>query len=306
MINRGFGRMLAALTAAGLLLGSGGAQAALFGHHKPEPGSQLSDSDATNIQRMIEEQRYVDAAQLLNEAVVVGVHDPRLSLLIGKLELARGHAESALVQFKEVETTTTVRAAALEGEGIALSSLGRSEDAMNILKEAVAQDPSAWRAWNALAAEYDNRHDWAQAAEAYDHAMADSNGSAIVLNNRGYSRMLQNRLDDATADFVAALARRPDLAAARSNLRFVLAIKGQYQRATTGGDLDDQAAILNNAGFAAIVRGDYVQAEQLLNGAIAARGQFYDRASANLTLAHNLSQKLKTPTADTPSDHGRN
>jgi Flp pilus assembly protein TadD len=68
-------------------------------------------------------------------------------------------------------------------------------------------------------------------------------------------------------------------------------MKGDYGRAVSSGAGDDKAALLNNAGFAAALRGDYAKAEDLLAQAIEARSAYYDRASANLSLVHNLAQK---------------
>jgi Flp pilus assembly protein TadD len=105
-----------------------------------------------------------------------------------------------------------------------------------------------------------------------------------VLNNRGYSYLLRNRLDEASADFVEALRQRPDLSPARTNLRLAIALKGEYGRATAGAQKDTEAALLNNAGFAALVRGDYAGAEDLLQRAIQRKGEYYDLATANLEL----------------------
>ena len=151
----------------------------------------------------------------------------------------------------------------------------------------------AWRAWNALGAEYDLRQDWAGAAQAYDQAIATSGGAAIVLNNRGYSRLLQHRPDEAAPDFVAALQKKPDLAAARTNLRLALAMKGDYVRATAAGVSDDEATLLNNAGFAAALRGDYAKAKELLDRAMKARSEYYGRASENLDVVRGLSAREK-------------
>jgi Flp pilus assembly protein TadD len=245
--------------AAGLAAPLGGARASLFHEHQPK-AAMLSDAAVAEIRRAIDEQRYLDAGQALDEAVVENIQDPRLHLLIGELSLARGHAESALSEFQAVESAPVAHAEALEGEGIAQAALGRSEDAFKTLQKAVAANPNAWRAWNAMGCLYDERRDWTHSADAYAHALAVPGSGAIVLNNRGYSHLLQNKLDDAETDFVAALTQRPDLAAARTNLRLTLALKGQFDRATAGGGKDDQAALLNNAGFAALVQGDFARA----------------------------------------------
>jgi Flp pilus assembly protein TadD len=267
-----------------------GSSASFLGLGRPRaPTAAVTEAQIAQIQRALDEERYVDAGRLLDMAAVGSGADPRLMLLSGDLSLARGHYDDALADFKKVDTPGPTRGSAMEGEGIALSLLGRSDQALAMLQQAVTEDPSAWRAWNALGGEYDSRRDWVRAEAAYDHALTDSGQAPKVLNNRGFSRLLQNRLDDAVADFVAALQKKPDLAAARTNLRLAMAMKGQYDRATTGGTGDDRAALLNNAGYAAMLRGDYPKAEDLFTQAMQAKGVFYGRASANLDMAKSLA-----------------
>jgi len=286
--------VLAALTVADT------ASAGLFGHSAaPKAPPVVTDAQIVQIQRALDEERYLDAQRQLDAFTIAGVKDMRLTLLDGDLSLARGHYDDALSSFKEAEGYGDARAASYEGQGIALAQLGRSNEAMAMLTKAVTADPSAWRAWNALGGEYDAKRDWTNAETAYDHAISDSDSAPVALNNRGFSRLMQARLDDAITDFVAALSKKPDLAAARNNLRLAMAMKGEYDRATAGGAPDDQATLLNNAGFAAILRGDYVKAEDLLNQAMKAKGEYYSRASDNLTLARALAAHSQgTPSAD--------
>ena len=115
-----------------------------------------------------------------------------------------------------------------------------------------------------------------------------SGGAAIVLNNRGFSRLSQNRLDEATADFVAALQKKPDLTAARNNLRLAIAMKGDYDRATAGAVGAERASVLNNAGLAAMLRGDYAKAKDLFAQAMKAKGEYYALAAANLEMVAAL------------------
>ena len=154
--------------------------------------------------------------------------------------------------------------------------------------------PDAWRAWNALGSQYDRQKDWPRADAAYARALEASPGAAIAYNNRGYSRLLQGRYDEAVVDFVAALERKPDLAEARTNLRLALAFKGEYSRSIAGGPQEDAAALLNNAGFAAGVRGDYDKAKDLLDQAMKTKSQFYERASENLKLVQSLAAQAST------------
>ena len=293
MVKRRLG-VATALAVATILAGTAPVQAQLFQHkHKQAPAASTKVTDAViaNIQRALDEQRYLDAAHLLDQVVIAGGVDPRITLLIGDLQLARAQYADALASFKEIEAHGETRARSLQGQGIALSLLSRHEDAIAMLRRAVAEDPTAWRAWDALGSEFDNRRDWAQAEVAYDHAIANSDSAAAVLNNRGFSRLLQNRLDDAVADLVLALQKKPDLAAARTNLRLAMAMKGEYDRALAGESGRDDAGLLNNVGFAAMLRGDYPKAEELFTRAMAAKGEFYDRASANLVMTRGLESK---------------
>jgi Flp pilus assembly protein TadD len=187
---------------------------------------------------------------------------------------------------------------------MAQSMLGRSDDALEALKQATATDKTLWMAWNALGREYDLRRDWVKSKAAYAAALAAPGANtAVVLNNRGFSELLQNRVAEADADFVAALDKDPALAAARTNLRLSLAIEGHYQRATATGVGDDRAAVLNNVGLAAAVRGDYNEADKLLNQAIEAKGQFYGRAAENLQLARDLASRNQETTASPDVAH---
>ena len=285
---RGTRAVLAAVgCGASVLLAAAPADAGLLKRPKAEH-SFPTESAIKEIQRALDESRLVDAGRMIDEANLAGVKDPRLILCAAQLSMKRGRYEAALDAFKSAEKDPGTRAAALEGEGISLSLLDRSEEAMIALKEAVEANPSAWRAWNALAGEWDSRRDWTQSEAAYGKALTLSKGAAQVLNNRGYSRMLQGRLDEAVTDLVAALAKDPGLAAARTNLRLAMAMRGEYDQALAGAASDGQPAALNNAGFAAMMRGDYDRAVALFEQAMQSKGEYYARASANLQMARSL------------------
>lgn len=267
---------------------------------EPKVKNPLTEQAMADIERAIDEKRFVDAGSMIQMAALSGSNDPRLGLLTAKLEFGRGRYDEALEQFRMSEATARTRAAAMEGEGLCLVLSGREGEALPVLKKAVAEYPQSWRAWNALGGAYDDQAKWAEADDAYAHAMAASDAPAIVLNNRGYSYLLRKRLDEASADFVEALRQRPDLETARTNLRLAMALKGEYTRATAGAQKDTEAALLNNAGFAALVRGDYTQAEALLQQAIARKGEYYDLAAANLQLVRERSKARQAAEAHDP------
>jgi Flp pilus assembly protein TadD len=288
---------VAILTAA---LVSGSAAPAFAKKKAAEAAAQISAERISEIQSAIDEQRYVDAGRLIDRTMISGGSDVRVTLLSAELSLARGRTEEALKTFKEVGEDPALKARVHQGRGIALSMLGKSDEALEVLKLAVSEDPSAWRAWNALGGEFDRRQEWKSAEDAYEHALTVSNRNAIVLNNRGFSRVLQNRLDEGITDLVAALQKKPDLAAARTNLRLAMGLKGDYDRALAAGPQEDKAALYNNVGYAALLRGDNAQAQEMFNKAIAARGQFYGRASNNLDMAEGLKARSE-PSAKLPN-----
>jgi Flp pilus assembly protein TadD len=269
-----------------------GLSAASGAQAKDAVGKGVSDQGVAEVERAIDEHRFIDASSAIDVAVLSGIKDPRLGLLSAKLSLARGRYDEAVDAFRKAEAAPQTRGAAMEGEGLTLALAGRQAEALPVLKKTVADYPQAWRAWNALGGAYDDQRQWAEADDAYARALAASDAPAIVINNRGYSRLLRNRLDEAAADFVEALRQRPDLEAARNNLRLAMALKGEYARATTGAQKDSEAAILNNAGFAALVRGDYAQAEALLQQAIQRRGEYYELAAANLELVRQSKARV--------------
>lgn len=277
------------LSALLLCLSLAPAQAGLF-DSTPNKRPTVSSDTVAQIQTAFEDQRYIDASRILDQALLASDSDPRLTYWAGKLSLVHGRYQDALTNFTRVKMDTGLRAEALEGEGIALMQLGRMDEALFSLQAAVMADPRAWRAWNAMGSEYDRRHDWANAENAYTRALATSGDAAIVLNNRGFSRLSQKKPDLAVADFVAALQKKPDLAPARNNLRLAMSMQGEYDRAIKGAAAGDQAAVLNNAGFAAMLRGDYAKARELLTQAMKAKSGYYGLAAANLEMTQNLAK----------------
>ncbi|MGE5566496.1 MAG: tetratricopeptide repeat protein [Parcubacteria group bacterium] len=295
------GRLTFLVALSALALAAAPAEArGLFGSHAARPAAApavdtaVADAAVAQTQQALDEQRLSDAGEILDRAMATGLTDPRLVLLSGELYLARGEYESAVTSFSAARSTPALLARASAGLGIAQAGLGRSPEAVAALREAVAADTAQWRAWNALGVEYDRQKNWTQAEEAYAHALQSPGAGAMVYNNRGYSRMLQGRYDEASADFVTALARDPGFAVARTNLRLALAVRGDYDRATAASGAEDRAAVLNNAGFAAMMRGDLPQAKDLFQQAIAARGKFYGKAQENLELAEGLIAQKTT------------
>lgn len=270
------------------------------------PSSYAADVDPIEkqIRGALAEGRLVDAGRLLDITAVKGLQDPRLDVLGGELALARNRPTDAIADVATAESIPAFRAGALQVKGLALAQLGRPKEAIPVLSEAVALDPTLWRAWNGLGAQFDTEKQFDQAEEAYGRAAKESNDAPAVLNNRGYSRLVQGRTDEAVIDFVKALEKAPGSAVARTNLRIALAARGDYARATAPGIGDDKATLLNNAGFGAVLGGDYAEALILFDKAQSQRGVNYDRASFNRRLADELLARSNSGKAANNQDHG--
>jgi Flp pilus assembly protein TadD len=268
----------------------------LGGPSKSHPAAATSnaaaDAVALQVAQALDEKRFVDAGDLLDRAKINGIASVQLDRQRGELLVATNRFADAVTQLHPITADPVEGPKAREYEGIALSIMGKSDDAFADFKAATSADKTLWRAWNGLGREYDLRHDWKESKAAYAEALAIPGANAsIVYNNRGYSYLLQHDPDEAIPDFVSALAKDPSLAAARTNLRIAIAMQGHYDRAAMTGSGEDKAAVLNNVGLAAAIRGDYAEAEKLLQAAIDAKGTNYERASDNLELAKNLEAR---------------
>jgi Flp pilus assembly protein TadD len=290
------GRVLASgLAALGVLLAQAGPTEALglpkFGKSKEPAAQQAGDVDEVlkEIDRALDENRLLDAQQYVDAIFLRGVQDKRVLLRVGELNLLKRRYPEAVESFNQAAAVAGQHAKAMQGKGIAYAEMGRGDDAVTALKAAVAEDPSLWRAWNALAVEADRRHDFTEAQANYAEALKAPGVKPVVLNNRGYSHLLQGMYADASADFVRALEINPALAEARTNLRLSLAMQGRYEQATQVSGVEDRGTVLNNAGFAAVLRGDYAAAEKLFQQAVDARGNAYGRALENLKMVKALN-----------------
>jgi Flp pilus assembly protein TadD len=76
-----------------------------------------------------------------------------------------------------------------------------------------------------------------------------------------------------------------------------MAMKGEYDRALAAAPQEDRAALLNNVGYAAMIRGDQASARSMFNQALTAKGQFYSRAAYNLETSAGLEARAKSQEA---------
>ena len=242
--------------------------------------------------------RYGDAKGLLDRVLLADTEDTRARLLMAELHLVTGLPEQAVGEFDELAKDPIVSARALQGKGIALMRIGDNAAAYDALRQAVDIDATQWRAWNALGYYHDSQRNWSDADKSYAHALAADPESALVYNNRGFSRLLQHRFDEAIDDLSRALELDPVLEATRLNLRLVLAWRGRYARAMLGVRKKESGKALNNVGFVALLRGDYSSAESYFLRAMESDATFNKAAWRNLEYLKHL---IKIETGEAPA-----
>lgn len=226
--------------------------------------------------------RYDDALRQYQAILASDPDNRQAKLGIAEVQLATNNNRTAADLFTELAQDPDLKARALQGKGLALMKLGQREAAQKALADAVAADKTLWRAWSALGALYDGVQAWDKADAAYHEALGIVPDSAVVENNYGFSLMLRKDFPAAVAAFQKALKANPMLDAAKMNLRLALAMQGHYEEAASGVQGKDAPAALNNVGFAAMLRGDYKQAEMYLVQALDASPSEYAAASKNL------------------------
>jgi Flp pilus assembly protein TadD len=272
----------------------------------PSPESAASESlDQLRERAMmaLETRRAAQAKQLYGSILARASDDPEALMGLGEAEVLLGEYGAALEHSRKAADLagerTYLKARALHNAGVALLFTDRAEPAEQELEAAVELDPTSWRAWNALGRARDARRAWEEARAAYERALALAPDEGAVLNNFGMSKLSAGDPEGAAALFVRALEASPDLAAAETNLRLALALGGRYEEALAGVDAKDMPNALNNAGYAALLRGDYAQARILFLRAIDASPGFYEPARANLRFLDSV-EKRQSPAPEAP------
>ena len=240
--------------------------------------------------RALSEGRYGDAKTLLDRLRLAAAKNLEVQLLLAEHHLARGLPRHAVRSFTPLTEAPEIRSRALQGRGIALLLLGRRNAGSASLRQATERDPTLWRAWNALGSYHDSQGEWDQAARSYESALAAKPDSALVYNNRGFSRLLQGRAEEAVDDLSRSLRIDPTLELAQANLRLALAWRGQYLSALYGVPESQMGKALNNIGFVAMMRGDYGNAEAFLLRAMELAPSFNAVASQNFVYLEDVKR----------------
>jgi Flp pilus assembly protein TadD len=195
-------------------------------------------------------------------------------------------------------------AMALEELGLLYLENKRRETGIVYLSRAVEADPARWRSHNALGVLADTSGDHASAIGHYQAALAVNAGSAMVLNNLGYSHYLAGDMDEAEKLYKQALELEPANRAVRVNTGLLHARRGNYALAVeVMSAAMDKARSHNDVGYVAFQNGDMEAAEKLLLEAIRLSPSYYETAQQNLkrvTRARDAATATATPVAPAP------
>jgi Flp pilus assembly protein TadD len=145
---------------------------------------------------------------------------------VGEAALTAGNPDVALRLADETLLRDPSDAGALTRRGLALTALGRLQEARDSLAKAVAVQPHSAVALLALG-RVQLPVDPAAAEVTFQAVLQQDTRNAAALNNLGIARNLQGHTVDAEAAFRSAIAAAPDMTAAQVNLALCLAMRGQ-------------------------------------------------------------------------------
>ena len=251
----------------------------------PAPGVASPEAAGAQLDRAeadLRAGRYDRALEGFSAAHRANEANPRARIGLAEAHLALGQPDMAIRILDGWEVPAEYRATVAQDKGIARLLAGEDDRAKASLSQAVGMDTSLWRAWTALATLHDRSKDWDQADLCFRQASTANPRSGAVFNNHGMSLMLRGRVDDAVREFRQALQVEPGLRTALDNLALATALEGRYEMAMAAVPSEKLPATMNNAGFAALSRGDLVRAEDLFTQAVRSSPQHFQRAEENL------------------------
>lgn len=202
-------------------------------------------------------------------------------VVIAECDLKEGDAIAALGALENLQDLKD-EPRVLLGRGVAQINLGHYEQAISFIEAGLRTDNKIAHGWNALGIAYDLAGRAGDAVPAFEIAAELEPDNGAALNNLGMSYMRQGKFGQAIQAFQGALDREPALAPAGLNLRIAIAMTGDYERAIIGASEKERAYVYNNAGVAAMRRGDHDRARALFQMALDVSPVYYAVAAENL------------------------
>lgn len=227
--------------------------------------------------------RLEQASTMVGLAVAAGANGSAIDRMRGDIAHMRGQDAAALQIYRQLLLLFPNDPALLERGGISALRLGQMGEAEAMLTRAVAITPGRMPILGALAVLSDRKRDFAASNRYYALALAEAPDDPRLLSNHGWSLILQGRWSDAVAPLERALALSPRFALAARNLELARsALDARLPQRREGESDSSFAARLNDAGVAAMARGDMERAKAAFARALEISDQWYDRAARNL------------------------
>ncbi|HET9429140.1 MAG TPA: tetratricopeptide repeat protein [Allosphingosinicella sp.] len=231
--------------------------------------------------------RLVQAGRMIQRLRAGCGMEPGFRRLEAAWMLSSGRDAEAMTRYEGLLLHDSSDPELLAGAGRAALRLGSLDRAAALLAEAAALGSVDWRAWNALGIIRDRQRQWPAAEEAYARALQLAPDQASVLNNHGYSLLLQGRSSEAVPILERAVMLDPQSAGAINNLELARALNGIYDESRRRGESARAwSRRLNNQGYAALLAGDREAARRLLSMAISASPSRFEAAEQNLARAN--------------------
>ena len=227
-----------------------------------------------------------DAQESFIATVRSGSSDSRAIIGLAESHLARGdhrRAGKLLTQLK-TDSPGTDSARLYQAKGIIALRSDQPEEARRLFERSVDANASLWRAWVGLGRVYLMAGREPDARTAFVMAEQTAPQTASAQNDIGMTHLRLDNIDTAVRHFQRALQIDPGHVLAQANLRIVKAMQGDYRTAVQGVAQNNRHHAYNNAGYAALMRGEYELADQYLRRAMELSPSHHRTAVANLEL----------------------
>jgi len=210
-----------------------------------------------------------------------------------------GEYEKALLLFEKLAKKNKNSADILEGKGLALMALGKSEEAGRIFKTVMTLDKERWRTLNALGILFATRNLIPESMAYYAEALRVSEDNPAVLNNVGLSQAIARNFPRAIQAMEQAVRVAPtDNRREQIEMNFALiqGIKGDLDGAKALAEKYVKGPALdNNMGLYAYLSNNKELAKTYLNQALTNSTTYYERAWQNLDVVSESGKASEKP-----------
>lgn len=203
-------------------------------------------------------------------------------MLLGDIYESRNRYDTALAMYSKVSTGSAYSESAQLRSAWCVNELGRTEEAVRVLRRMAAADPASPRALLTLADMYRNMEKWPESAKEYSNALERipriEQRHWSILFGRGVAYERSKQWDKAEVDMLKALELQPDQPLVLNYLGYSwVDMHRNVERATKMIERAVQlrpndGAIVDSLGWALYRQGKYAEAVVQLERAVELKG----------------------------------